>query len=166
MDLHKREYATMVEKQREHLYRLAYCYVKNQQDALDIVGESVYRGLIHLHSLREKEKFSAWMDRIVVHTALDRLRKGSHLEPWDEEAAAQVPAAEKDLSAEEEIDLYGALDLLSPEERTYIILRFFEDYSFREMGEILGKPESTIKSRMARILNQLRRQLETREVRK
>lgn len=164
--MHKREYAMMVEKQREHLYRLAYCYVKNQQDALDIVGESVYRGLIHLHSLREKEKFCAWMDRIVVHTALDRLRKVRHLESWDEQAASQIPAAEKDLSAEEKIDLYEALDLLSPGERTYIILRFFEEYSFREMGEILEKPESTVKSRMARILNKLRRQLETREVRK
>ena len=164
--MHKREYARLIEMRREHLYRLAYCYVKNQQDALDIVGESVYRGLLHLHSLREREKFCPWMDRIVVHTALDRLRKERHLEPWDEEAVSQVPAAEKDLSVEEELDLYGALDLLPPEERTYIILRFFEEYSFREMGEILGKPESTIKSRMARILNQLRRQLETREVKK
>ena len=164
--MHKREYAAMVEARREHLYRLAYCYVKNQQDALDIVGEAVYRGLIHLHSLREKEKFCAWMDRIVVHTALDRLRKERPLEPWDEDAASGIPASEKDLSIEEEIDLYGALDLLPPEEKTYIILRFFEEYSFREMGELLGKPESTIKSRMARILNKLRRQLETREVRK
>ena len=164
--MHKREYALLVEQRREHLYRLAYCYVKDPQDALDIVGESVYRGLLHLHSLREREKFCAWMDRIVVHAALDRLRKQKPQEPWDEEAASSIPAAEKDLSIEEEIDLYGALDLLSPEDRTYIILRFFEEYSFREMGEILGKPESTVKSRMARILSRLRRQLDTREVRK
>ena len=164
--MHKREYALLVEQRREHLYRLAYCYVKNQQDALDIVGESVYRGLLHLHSLRKQESFGAWMDRIVVHAALDRLRKLKPQEPWDEDAASAIPAADKDLSIEEEIDLYGALDLLSPEERTYIILRFFEEYSFREMGEILRLPESTIKSRMARILNKLRRQLDTREVRK
>ena len=164
--MHKREYALLVEQRREHLYRLAYCYVKNQQDALDIVGEAVYRGLLHLHSLREPERFCAWMDQIVVHAALDRLRKSKPLEPWDEDAASVIPAAEKDLAIEEEIDLYEALDLLSPEERTYIILRFFEEYSFREMGEILGLPESTIKSRMYRILSKLRRQLDTREVRK
>ena len=162
--MHKREYARLVEARREHLYRLAYCYVKNQQDALDIVGESVYRGLLHLHSLREPEKFGAWMNGIVVHAALDRLRKHRPQEPWDEEAVSSIPAAEKDLSIEEEIDLYGALDLLTPEERTYIILRFFEEYSFREMGEILDAPESTVKSRIARILRKLRRQLENREV--
>ena len=164
--MHKRDYALLVEQRREHLYRLAYCYVKNQQDALDIVGESVYRGLLHLHSLRQPENFGAWMDRIVVHAALDRLRKLRPLEPWDEDAASVIPAAEKELSIEEELDLYQALDLLEPEEKTYIILRFFEEYSFREMGEILALPESTIKSRMVRILRKLRRQLDIREVRK
>lgn len=162
--MRKRDYGLFVENRREHLYRLAYCYVKNQQEALDIVGEAVYRGLLRLHQLREPEHISAWMDRIVVHTALDRLRKNARQAPWDEDAASLLPAEEKALSPEEEIDLYGALDLLTPEERTYIILRFFEEYSFREMSQILDLPESTVKSRLYRILEKLRRQLTPREV--
>ena len=164
--MRNRDYWLFVEKRREHLYRLAYCYVKNQQDALDIVGEAVYRGLLHLHKLRDPEHINAWMDRIVVNTALDRLRKIRPLVPWDEDAASSLPCEEKVLSVEDKLDLYGALDLLSPEERTYIILRFFEEYSFREMSEILSIPESTIKSRMYGILSKLRKQLDNREVKK
>ena len=157
--MHTWEYARRIQERQQRLYRLAFCYVKHQQDALDIVSESVYRGLIHLHQLREPEQFDAWMDRIVVHAALDHLRKKGRVLLADEEVLSLVPADEAALSWEENIDLYGALDLLSPEERSYVLLRFYREYSFREMSEILGQPESTVKSRLYRILGKLRNQL-------
>ena len=157
--MHNREYARRIQEREQRLYRLAFCYVKHQQDALDIVSESVYRGLTHLHQLREPEQFDAWMDRIVVHAALYHLRKKGRVQLADEEKMSLVPADETALSWEESMDLYGALDLLSPEERSYILLRFFREYSFREMSEILGQPESTVKSRLYRILGKLRSRL-------
>ena len=164
--MHKRDYGRCVEARQGHLYRLAYCYVKNRQEALDIVSEAVYRGLVHLHQLRGPDRFNAWMDRIVVNAALDHLRKNSPLQSWEEDIASVIPMEEKALSIEDEIDLYAALDLLAPEEKTYIILHYFEEYSFREMAGILDQPESTIKSRMYRILNLLRKHLSAQEVRK
>ena len=157
--MHTREYAKRVQERQGRLYRLAFCYVKHQQDALDIVSDSVYRGLIHLYQLREPDQFDAWMDRIVVHAALDYLRKKGRVQLAGEETLSLLPADEASLTAEESMDLYHALDLLSPEDRTYILLRFFREYSFREMSEILEQPESTIKSRLYRILGKLREQL-------
>ena len=157
--MHTWEYAQRVQERRGSLYRLAFCYVKHQQDALDIVSESVYRGLIHLHQLREPDQFNAWMDRIVVHTALDHLRKKKRVQLTGDEILELLPADEKALAVEDSMDLYQALDLLSPEERTYILLRFFREYSFREMSEILDQPETTIKSRLYRILSKLRTHL-------
>ena len=159
MALHTLDYALRVQTRREHLYRLAYCYVKHRQDALDIVGESVYRGLTRLHQLRDPEQFNAWMDRIVVHAALDHLRRAGQIWQVGEEVLPLLPEQESALSVEDHLDLYHALDLLDPEERSYIILRFFREYSFREMAEILEQPESTVKSRLYRILEKLRRQL-------
>ena len=163
MAMHGMEYARRVQARRGQLYRLAYCYVKNQQDALDIVSEAVYRGLLRLHQLRKGDSFDAWMNRIVVNAALDHLRKGSTRWESREELPPELPAEEQTLTPEETMDLYGALDFLPPEERTYLILRFFEECSYREMAEILELPESTIKSRLYRILEKLRRQLTTGE---
>ena len=57
------------------------------------------------------------------------------------------------------LDLYRALDTLEPEERTYIVLRYFEAYNFREIAEMLGMPESTVKSRAYRALGKMKRNM-------
>lgn len=153
------EYARRVQERRSQLYRVAYCYVKNEQDALDIVSDAVFKGLVALPRLREPEFFDTWLTRIVVNTALSHLRKGGN-RPWEqEELPLDIPEEENGLTQEESLDLYAALDTLTPDERTYVILRFFEDRPFREMAEILNLPEATVKSRLYRILKKLRQHL-------
>ena len=159
MPLSTTEYARRVQDRREQLYRIAFCYVKDRQDALDIVGEAVCRGLTRLHQLRDPDRFDPWLNRIVVNAALDHLRRAGSRPSCREELPRELPADDPALTPEDTLDLYAALDLLSPEERTCIILRFFEEYSFREMAEILELPESTVKSRLYRILQKLRQRL-------
>ena len=152
------EYSHRIENHRNTLYRIAYCYVKNEQDALDIVGEAVYKGLIKINRLRDPDQFEGWMNRIVVNTALDHLRSNKR-KPTCEALPELLPEEESSLGWEEQIDLYQALDSLEPEERTYIILRFFQELSFREIAEITDKPETTVKAKVYRILKKLRKQL-------
>ena len=57
------------------------------------------------------------------------------------------------------MDLYNALDILEPEERTYIVLRYFEAYNFREIAQMLRLPESTVKSRSYRALDKMKRHM-------
>ena len=103
MELRTSEYAARIQDRQAHFYRLAYCYVKHQQDALDIVSEAVYRGLLRLHQLRETEHFDAWMDRIVVHAALDHLRKHRHFKELGEELLPLLPAEEGVLTAKNNV---------------------------------------------------------------
>ena len=51
------------------------------------------------------------------------------------------------------------MDLLDPEERTYIVLRYFESYNFREIAEMLKIPESTVKSRSYRALGKMKQHM-------
>ncbi len=67
-----------------------------------------------------------------------------------------LEAPVSNVSIEEKMDLYNALDRLRPEEKTYIILKYFVGLSFREMAEVLSVPENTVKSRFYRIMEQLR----------
>ena len=56
MTIRPSEYARLVQQRQARLYRMAFCYVKNQQDALDIVSEAVCRGLTHLGQLKDRAR--------------------------------------------------------------------------------------------------------------
>ena len=59
----------------EKYYRLAYSYVNNEQDALDIVQESAYKVMKDISKVREPDYLSTWIYRVVMNTAVDFLRK-------------------------------------------------------------------------------------------
>ena len=59
----------------ESYYRLAYSYVRNQEDAMDIVQESAYRAIKNSSSVKQAEYAATWVYRVVINTALDFIRK-------------------------------------------------------------------------------------------
>ena len=65
-----------------------------------------------------------------------------------------------ELSIDTSMDLYAALEQLSPEMKTVILLRFFEDMKLEEMAEVLGVNVNTVKSRLYRALRLLKADLE------
>ena len=154
-------YAQQVQSLREKLYRIAYCYVKNEQQALDIVSSAVYKGYLARSTLQDSRYFATWMTRIVIHCALDHCRK-EHVEIPLEEANERI--SESDFTPEDRMDLYAALDTLSSDDKTLIILKYFEDFRFCDIAKLMQLPESTVKTRMYRILKYLRIQLDTKEV--
>lgn len=154
----KHEYAEWMMQNRQRFYRIAYSYVKNEQEALDIVSEAVYRGLIHIKDLREPKYLNTWMTRIVINTALEMIRKNSRLAVL-EDYLPEVGAAEK-IEQEIRFDLYEALDTLDAEDKSYVILKYFEDCSFKEISELLDIPESTVKSKVYRCLERMRKFME------
>ena len=60
---------------REYYYRLAYSYVKNEADSLDIIQESIIKALTSIESLKEIEKVKSWFYKIVIRTSIDYIRK-------------------------------------------------------------------------------------------
>lgn len=78
----QQEFARRWQDGQQKFYRMAWCYVKNEHDALDIVGEAAYRGLKSLHTLQEPAYFDTWMTRIVINAAIDHLRKRAAARTW------------------------------------------------------------------------------------
>lgn len=150
----KDEFAEKWEEAREKYYRLAYCYTRNEHDALEILSEATYQGYCHLHQLKQPDYFDTWMCRIIIREAyrfLKQKRRWGCLEEQQEGIEeAQFQAAE------DSVDVYRYLDELSMDDRTLLILKYFEERSFREMAEILSIPENTVKTRIYRLLKQLR----------
>ncbi|MGG4108971.1 sigma-70 family RNA polymerase sigma factor [Paenibacillus lautus] len=158
-----KQFSENIEKCKSKLYRVAYCYVKNEQEALDIVSEATYKGFLAYERMNTLQYFESWMTRIVINAAIDHLGRKKRV-TYMEDQTQDYAAAEHTLPLEEKMDLYDALDRLMPEEKTYIILKFFEDLRFREMADVLSLSENTVKTRFYRIIGKLKSYLIEGEV--
>lgn len=149
--------ADYVINNKESHYRLAYSYVKNREDALDIVQESIYKAISSKRTLKNPDHIRTWFYRIVVNTSLDFLRKQKRLVLSDDEAMLLQESACED--SYRDIDLQNALYSLPDNCRSIIVLRYFEDLKIDEIAEILDENVNTVKTRLYKSLEKLRIQL-------
>ncbi len=144
----------MLIEQYERFYRLAYSYVHNKADALDVVQESACKAIVQCENLKDSKKLLPWLCRIVVNTSLDLLRSQVKEQP-----AEELPETATE-DTYEEFDLKKALDRLEPENRTIIILRYFEDMKIEDIALVVNENVNTVKARLYRSLKKLRIQLD------
>lgn len=144
----------------ERLYRFAYSYVANEQDAMDIVQEAAYKAIRSCETLKNENYTVSWLFTIVRNLALDVQEKRKREQPglieeYLENKEEFIVQTQDDCGTE----LREALKLLEEKERTIIVLRFFEDKKLSEIAEIMGENTNTIKSRLYRALQKLRIEL-------
>ena len=135
------------------LYRLAYTYVKNPDDAMDVVQESVYKAIQNASGVRSRGAIKGWLCRIVANTALDFLRSRAREVPVD-----QVPETGRE-DTYQDLDTLRALERLEERERTVVVLRFFEDMKLQDIALTTGENLNTVKTILYRSLKKLRIQL-------
>jgi RNA polymerase sigma-70 factor (ECF subfamily) len=150
----KNQIADYVIRYKENIYRLAFNYVKNADDALDIVQESIYKAISSKDSLKNPDYIKTWFYRIVVNTSLDFLRKKRKVDVVGEESFVSLDSGVVD--EYENFDLQRALDNLPDNCHTVIILRYFEDFKIEEIAEILNENTNTVKTRLYKSLKLLR----------
>ena len=137
----------------QSLYRLAYTYVKNPDDAMDVVQESAYKAIRGAGGVRSPEAIRGWLCRIVVNTASDLLRTRAREVPVD-----QVPEIGRE-DTYQDLDALRALDGLEERERTVVVLRFFEDMRLQDIALATGENLNTVKTILYRSLKKLKVQL-------
>jgi len=142
---------------KENYYRLAFSYVRNVDDALDIVQESIYKALSSMDTLKNPIYIKTWLYKIVVNTSLDFLRKQKKTDVVDVEFLSRFDS--RSLDNYQDIDLQKALDALPVDYRNVITLRFFEDLMIEEVAEVLNENVNTVKTRLYRTLKMLRIQM-------
>ncbi|MBE1552976.1 RNA polymerase sigma factor [Sporosarcina limicola] len=139
---------------REAHYRLAYGYVKNKENALDIVQDAILKALNSIDRLEELAYLKTWFYRIIVNTAIDFIRKHQRVTLMDDDILVlHLPKIEDELT---DMDLQDAIDQLPPQYKSVIILRFFEDLKIEEIAEIMGVNVNTVKTRLYTALRKLR----------
>lgn len=154
-------FAQLMDEVKVQAYRMAYTYVKNEEDALEVVSESVYKAYKSIASLRNPDYFTTWFMRIVINNAVTLLGKRKnqiYLDDCLDEKELSI-RDENEFSADR-IDLYHAVDRLSPENKSLIVMRFYQDLKLEEIADIMQIPLSTVKSRLYKILKLLKADLE------
>lgn len=148
----------LIEPLQDQLYRIAYVYVQNEDDAVDIFQQSIIRAYEALPKLKERKYFSTWLTRIVINCSKTYIKKQMHTQ-LTEPQAFDLYAAQQHDHLEEEIDLWQAITKLEEKYKTALLLRFYQDYSVREIAYILDLPEGTVKTNIRRGLQRLRQLL-------
>ena len=134
---------------------MAYVYVKNENDALDIVQEVAYRAFKNIETLKNPAYFKTWLTKITITTSLNLLKKNRKVVQLKPKYEEFIGLEDEDLLLT--ITLQELLEQLSEEEKSIVTLRYYEEYSFKEIAEILEIPLGTAKTILYRALSKLRK---------
>lgn len=146
-------FAKLIQEYTPNLYRLTFGILHNHDDAEDAVAESVLKAYEKVHTLRNIESFRAWIMQIAANEAKQiyaRNRRSAPIENVEE----YMPEFK-----DEYHELWDIVMELELAYREVTILYFYERLSIKEIGKILHIPEGTVKSRLYRAKQQLKKWL-------
>jgi RNA polymerase sigma-70 factor (ECF subfamily) len=131
-------------------FRVAYSVLRQREDAEDVAQEALVRAYRNLASLRDRERFRAWLVRICWRMAIDHRRSGKRRLLREQAAATEPQADAEALAAASEFRerLWRAIDALPEPLREVAVLGGLEGYQMNELAALLELPEGTVKSRL------------------
>lgn len=141
-------YTELVKINKNYLYKIAYSYVKDEEKALDILQESIYKGFLNIKKLKSPDFFKTWITKILINESINIIRKDSKVSYLDEDTP--LICNEKSISTEERLDLYDAIDNLKETYKTVIILKYFNDKTIEDIAYTMDIPSNTVKSHLRR----------------
>lgn len=146
---HTEAFEKLVEKYQRPIFNTALRLVKDHEDAQDITQSVFLKAYEKLKSYKPKHKFYSWIYRIAVNTSLNHIYQQKNREEISETMrSAEKNPEEKYQEVELSERIQDALMQLSLDYRLIIILRHFEQMTYKEMSYILEIPEKTVKSRL------------------
>ncbi|MGG0824812.1 sigma-70 family RNA polymerase sigma factor [Paenibacillus turicensis] len=141
--------------EQHKLYSIAYSYMRNEADALEVVQEVACRAWMKRKNLKNEQAFTPWLIRITVNCCVDELRRKKRVFPTD--TIHDEPVHE--MKRNDQIDLERAFDHLKHKHRHVVMLKYYQDMTTAQIAKVLHKPEGTIKSWLREGLRQLRKYL-------
>jgi RNA polymerase sigma-70 factor (ECF subfamily) len=165
-------FGEIVELYKDKVFQLCFRMLGNSHEAEDISQEAFIRAYINIERYNIDRKFSTWLYRIATNLCIDRIRKKKPDYYLDAEVAgtegltlySQIPASQ--LAPDEEVSKIELQEIIQneilklPEKyRTVIVLKYIEELPLMEISKILDLPIGTVKTRIHRGREALRKQL-------
>lgn len=166
-------FAELIAMYQSKIYQLCYRMLGNRQEAEDAVQETFLRVHLNLNRYHNDYKFSTWIFRIATNYCIDRLRQrkqvyslDAKLQDDESDDHYSIIAQEKDspenqvIFNETQKSVHKAIDSLPSKYKTLIILRYIHDLSLQELCDILNLPMTTVKVRLHRGREYLRKKIQ------
>jgi len=165
----------LVKAHTRRVYAICYRFTSKDSEAQDLTQDVFLRVFKSVKSFRAGEgSFAVWLTRLTRNLLIDHYRR-TKMERATDSIEEQLPMLEEKTALESRTDailagreaseaLQSALAKLSPELRETVILRDLQELEYREVAEILGVPEGTVKSRLNRGRAELARILRRQKV--
>ncbi|WP_235069472.1 RNA polymerase sigma factor [Turicibacter sp. TJ11] len=158
----------LIEDYGQEVYRIAYFYIKDRQLAEDVFQEVFYKVMKNYHKFQHQSSEKTWLTRITINTCKDLLRTNwikrvTTFSTWQEpQSDYEAPF---DIEKQEEYqELYQMIQKLPTKYKDVILLFYYKELSYEEISQILGIPEGTVRSRLARARTKLKKMISEREV--
>ena len=155
--MNRRAFGERVTAMQGSLYRVAASYLRGESDRLDAVAEAIAKAWEKRQTLRDEALFATWMTRILIRVCVDIQRRQKRLIPTDD-------VAERTVEDEKVTALREAIDSLPQKARTMIVLHYMEGYTTQEIASALRLAQGTVKSRMRRGREMLKKLLSEEEL--
>ena len=158
----------LLQKYQDRIYNLCRYMLENPQDAEDAAQDTFMKAYQGLKSYTPSASFYTWLYRIAVNTCLDHKRKfsfhslffSSDKENQIDHFPSQAPSPESAYATNQSMHaLQTALNKLSAKLRVVIVLSELEGLSYEEIAEILDVSVGTVKSRISRARDELRKNI-------
>lgn len=168
----QKAYRILFENHKQAIFHIIVKIVRNNEEAQDLVQETFIKAFSSLKSYNPTYRFTTWLYKIAANSSIDHIRKRkiqtfSLDEPVDtRDGQLNVEVADmsyhpgRDLSAKRQnISIGEAIDSLPEKYRQVIVKRHQEDKSYEEIAEFLGVPVGTVKARIFRARELLKKKL-------
>lgn len=151
----------LVARHRDKIYARAFSIVRNDQDAIDLSQEAWVKGWQRLAQFQGESSFATWITRITINLCLDQLRRQKRLRAESiEELNGETGGVERQMPvvtvnpteglerAELRARIDAAMEKLSYEHRTVLVLHEFEEMEYKQIAKVMGCSIGTIMSRL------------------
>jgi len=165
-------FAELVDLYSGKLYNLAFRMLGNRQEAEDVVQDTFMRVYKNLDRYDSQHKFSTWIYRIATNQCIDRLRRrkavysldagvtdGDGMDGYSMLPSTRPTPEQQLLLSERQRTIATAMESLPPKYKSAMTLKYVQDLSLQEISDILHIPVSTVKTRIHRGRDYLRKKL-------
>ena len=150
----RQAFENLIDMNSDRLYREAYLKCKHEDDAKEIIQETIYKAYRNIGTLREPKYFKTWISRILINVSNDISKVGMvDLQHAEEAFIKEVIIDDK---IEIKIDLFNAIDELEDKYKDAIILRYIEDLKIEEVSKVLDRPINTIKTHLRKAIRDMK----------
>lgn len=161
----EQKFTELIEENKLRFYKTAKIILKNDDDVYDAIQEALISIYKNYEKLENEKFFSTWATRIIINKCYDLLRKRkNNIVPIDEFIENNPSMGQNDKYEIDESGIKQAMNFLNDDVKLIVVLYYYDNYSVKEISEIVNIPEGTVKSRLSTARKILKQKLGKEEI--